>query len=383
LLLVLVYYVIVWVAVGRDPKPGTIIPLYGPPKGFSPAAVRFLAKMGFDNKTFAAALVDLAVKGAITIEQEGDEYTVHRKDMAAANLSTDEKAVLTKLLGTYKSLKLVSGIHTPTINAARQALRSALALALEKTYFLRNLSYWFVGLLFSLVPLGVSLIGSRQRAEAGFMLVWLTGWTAGVTWLLSRCVTAWRGRQWAEALGATIFAIPFMAFECFGIAMFVWFTSLLAAMCFVVAAVLNGVFYHLLKAPTVAGRRILDQIMGFRMYLSVGEQDRLNLENPPERTPELFEMFLPYALALDVEQEWTEQFAAVLAAATREKAAYSPSWYSGTAWNTLGGDGFADSIGNSMSAAISSSSTAPGSSSGGGGGGSSGGGGGGGGGGGW
>jgi uncharacterized membrane protein len=153
---------------------------------------------------------------------------------------------------------------------------------------------------------------------------------------------------------------------------------------FLIGALINAVFYHLLKAPTMAGRKLLDQIDGFRRYLTVAEKDRLNLENPPQRTPELFEMFLPYALALNVEQKWAEQFEDVLEKAGQgQEGGYSPSWYNGTAWSTLGAAGFASSIGNSMSSAISASSTAPGSSSGGDGGGSSGGGGGGGGGGGW
>ena len=63
-----------------------------------------------------------------------------------------------------------------------------------------------------------------------------------------------------------------------------------------------------MKAPTLAGRKILDQIEGFKLYLSVAEKDRLNLANPPELTPALFEQFLPYALALGVEQKWSEQF---------------------------------------------------------------------------
>ena len=109
----------------------------------------------------------------------------------------------------------------------------------------------------------------------------------------------------------------------------------------------------------------------------------MNVLTRASKTPELFEKYLPYALALDVEQEWAEQFADVLAQAGQKGATYSPAWYSGSNWSTLGATGFASSLGSSFSGAISSSSTAPGSSSGGGGGGSSGGGGGGGGGGGW
>ncbi len=52
----------------------------------------------------------------------------------------------------------------------------------------------------------------------------------------------------------------------------------------------------------------MDEMEGFREYLKVAEEERLNLENPPEKTPELFEKFLPYALALNVEQEWSEKF---------------------------------------------------------------------------
>ena len=59
----------------------------------------------------------------------------------------------------------------------------------------------------------------------------------------------------------------------------------------------------------------MDRIEGFRQYLGVAEEDRLNALNPPDKTPELFERFLPYAIALDVENRWAKRFAAVLAAA--------------------------------------------------------------------
>jgi hypothetical protein len=87
---------------------------------------------------------------------------------------------------------------------------------------------------------------------------------------------------------------------------------------------MNVFFYFRLKIHMQEGQRILDQIEGFKMYLGVAEKDRLNLENPPERTPELFEKFLPYAFALGVEQKWSEQFASVLAVAGHGGSAYSP-----------------------------------------------------------
>ena len=67
-----IYYLMAWVKVGKDPREGPIIPLFHPPESFSPAAIRHVKKMGFDNKSFAAALVDMAVKGALTIAADED-----------------------------------------------------------------------------------------------------------------------------------------------------------------------------------------------------------------------------------------------------------------------------------------------------------------------
>jgi len=137
-----------------------------------------------------------------------------------------------------------------------------------------------------------------------------------------------------------------------------------------------------IDAPTKEGRSVLDHIAGFKQYLSVTERERLDRMHPPEDTPELFERYLPYAIALGVENRWADRFAGVLAAAAAQ-GHQGFGWYSGSSdpWNNPGR--FADSVGSSLASTISSASTAPGSSSGSGGGGSSGGGGGGGGGGGW
>ena len=109
----------------------------------------------------------------------------------------------------------------------------------------------------------------------------------------------------------------------------------------------------------------------------------MNLRNPPEKTPQLFEAYLPFALALGVDQEWAEKFAGVLASARNpDGGAYHPAWYHG-AWSTSNLMTSTSQLSSSLNTAISSSVTPPGSSSGGGGGGFSGGGGGGGGGGGW
>jgi hypothetical protein len=236
--------------------------------------------------------------------------------------------------------------------------------------------------------------GGSQLAVALFMSVWLTGWSFGVYALLSSVVRAWRSVRTEGVLGAgqagflTLFSLPFLAGECVGIGVLLWSCGVAASSIIALAIGINILFHHLLKAPTRAGRALMDRIEGFKTFLKAVDGDRLQTMTPPNKTPELFERFLPYALALGVEQAWAEQFSQVLtraAAATGGGSAgsYAPSWYSGAGLSSFSAAGFTSSFSSSFSSAVSSSSTAPGSSSGGGGGGSSGGGGGGGGGGGW
>ena len=147
--------------------------------------------------------------------------------------------------------------------------------------------------------------------------------------------------------------------------------------------VLHGLFIFLMRAPTPAGRRIMDEIEGFGMYLGTAEQDRLDRMQSPEMTPEVFESFLPYAYALGVENKWCNRFAREMPREMRERSGYHPAWYSGRMHGIGALHHLGDNFSSTFSSAIASASAPPGSSSGGGGGGFSGGGGGGGGGGGW
>jgi uncharacterized membrane protein len=142
---------------------------------------------------------------------------------------------------------------------------------------------------------------------------------------------------------------------------------------------MNYFFHNWLKAPTLAGRKLLDQIEGFKHYLEVAEQDQLALTDQPAFTSNLYEKYLPYAIALNLENAWTAKLNRAIKNGVIERGYRQPAWYHGHRHH---GNHFSDSLSNSFNSAISSSSVAPGSSSGSSGG-SSGGGGGGGGGGGW
>ncbi|HUV05625.1 MAG TPA: DUF2207 domain-containing protein [Armatimonadota bacterium] len=393
LAILLLYYLITWARVGNDPEKGTIIPLYEPPEGFSPAAIRYITRMRYDDKTFASAIVDMAIKRFIRIEQDDGVYTFVKDVADSGILSPEEQEIAASLLTSRDEIELTND-HYLMIGRAKEAAKNSLNLSYG-AYFRTNKGYFVAGVILSIAVLGLSaLLGSATQAVVvGFMSVWLTGWTFGVGVLLSQVIRAWRGARVGKgntitgSMSAgclTLFSIPFIAGEIAGLYVLGSFAPPAFILLIVLVAFVNYIFYDLLKAPTIPGRRLLDRIEGFKMYLSVAEGDNLKGVVLPAKTPKLFERYLPYALALGVEQRWAEQFSDVLSSAGVGDTGYSPDWYSGTSWHDLGTSGFASSLGSSLSGAIASSSSPPGSSSGGGGGGgSSGGGGGGGGGGGW
>lgn len=387
----LLYYAAVWSRVGRDPAPGPIVVRYEPPRGLSPARMRYLVRMGFDQKTFAVTALSLAVKRFLTIQHDGTSYTLVRNPGVNPVLTSEESALAKHLLDSSSQVELSHANHK-AVRAATRATRDALKLAAEKIHFLTNKQYAVPGLIVSALVLLCTLasLPGQQLAISAFMSVWLTGWTVGVFALTLGAIAAWRSaisERSAKSLGAamviTLFGLPFWAGEVFGLGMLiragsVWFAVLLAAL-----VGTNILFHYLLKAPTRAGRALLDQVEGFKQYFLAVERDPMERLASRELTPELFEKYLPYAIALDVEQAWSSRFAAALAQAGQAPASYSPAWYAGPSWSSLGAAGFATALGSSLSSAVASASSPPGSSSGGGGGGSSGGGGGGGGGGGW
>jgi hypothetical protein len=393
--LILIYYVIAWTLVGRDPKAGTIVVRYDPPAGLSPAAMRYLERMGYDNKVFTAAILDMAVKGYLTIREEGGTYTLKR-GQADENVLSAEERMAAKVMFTLRDELWLHQENHSFVSGAMKALKLALKIAEDRTYFVRNTSYMILPVLLSVIVVaGVTVSrGGPAMAMAGFITLWLSIWTLAVAGMIKGAGQTWRaavagGPQrvalMGKAFSLSLFILPFLGGEVMGLWFFSKVSSRGVVLSFAGMVTLHIVFHHLLKAPTKTGRALMDQVEGFKMFLGKVEGDRLNRVNPPTQTPEAFEKFLPYALALGVEQAWAEKFSSVIGGASqtpgRTGGTYSPAWYSGADWNSMGASGFAGAMGGAFSSAISSSAAAPGSSGGGGGG--SGGGGGGGGGGGW
>ena len=387
-IILLIYYWLIWLKVGKDPEAGVIFPHYEPPAGFSPASMRFIKKMGYDKTCFATAIINLAVKGYLKIEEDGREYLLKRTDNKAIEMAPGESALAKKLFAGGKTIKLEQANHA-RIGRALKAHETSLQINYEKIYFLNNRGYFFIGLIITLLMLAITTVEHPAGISPNvlFMLVWLSIWTFAIFSLIKQVYQAWsRTKDIISTLPTiiiTVFAIPFIAAEVFALKVLADMTSLSMIFVVLIAVIINWIFYELLKAPTLAGRELLDKIEGFKQYIDLAEKHELDFKHPKGKCPELFEQYLPYALALGVEQKWGEQFSDVLAKAQSSGETYSPRWYNGSRWHSSNIDDFSSSLGSAFTSAIASSSTAPGSSSGSGGGGSSGGGGGGGGGGGW
>jgi hypothetical protein len=76
---------------GKRPDKPVAIPTFKPPRGLSPASVDYLFSRKYTNTTFTAALVNMAVKGAMSIRcEEKKKYSLTNK-MNTKELSSEER----------------------------------------------------------------------------------------------------------------------------------------------------------------------------------------------------------------------------------------------------------------------------------------------------
>ncbi|MCP4386261.1 MAG: DUF2207 domain-containing protein [Hyphomicrobiales bacterium] len=406
---VLIFYVFIWRAVGRDPPKGTIIPLFHPPDGISPALAGYVRDFGWRGgwREFTAAALSLAVKGLMVFDDSGEDIVLSRTeaDLPAKGLPPGESAIYrwVKGRGGKVTINKSSG---KSLSSAFKGFKSAVENENRGRFFKRNTGYLILGLaLTALVIFLVLVFGDLPEAEIGLLIASVViGVFLGVFVIpLVRALLGSRSVGTTVAVGfnlivlvvigagfvSTIGGVGAVLPDGYG-------TSLLRAiaangfplMLVVGFAAMNGVFYYLLRAPTAAGRVVMDHIEGLELYIRTAESNRMNLVGAPDLDATQFERLLPYAVALDAEKPWSEAFEAAFSRAQSTdsgRSGYRPAWRGGHGW---GGRSIASSIASTVSSAQSSfvsSIPAPKSSSSGfsGGGGSSGGGGGGGGGGGW
>lgn len=309
--------------VGRDPPKGPVFARYEPPQGYSPAAAHHIYYRGVNgHRALIATLMNLAVKGRITIDATDKKKTALTRNAGSVPGIAQEDDLLINGIFGGSTQKTLGGTYDSSFTTAYTTFQNTLGRKYGSDYFRWNVGYTLTAIAISVLVIMIS----------AFMVV-----------------------QWT-----------------------VWHTLGIVAL-----AALNAVFLYLMPAPTQKGQALHSEIEGFRLYMEKAEKLQLNAVEPgssapPPMTKERYETFLPYAVALDVEDPWTKYFEHVL---PQEAANYHPTWTNMSTSQSLGA--LTGAMVSNMSSGVSSSLPQSSSSSGSGGGGSSGGGGGGGGGGGW
>lgn len=318
-LAVVALYVLMWLRVGVDRRGGPVVVQYEPPRGLSAAAIGYLHRRGYHASQYAAALVGLAVKGAVRVHRASGRWRVERTGSGTGLLS-DERAVLGTLLGNASEVTLEPGNASHLARGA-QALRNALAGQLERAFFVANRRWWLAGIATGAVALAVLAWRWRFDVEAGSWaaVVFLELFTLVAVSLLARSAAAVRhGRAGGGSVALVQGGVLVVAALPFALLTLVLAQAvnqmvpghLLAAG--IAVGVTNAAFYHLLERPTRAGRGVLDRVEGFRRFLAAVDRDRLRRMVGNEPGPDVAERFLPHAIALGIEEAWASRLGALL-----------------------------------------------------------------------
>jgi Predicted membrane protein (DUF2207) len=388
-LILLLYNILAWSAVGRDPRKGTIIPLFHPPKDLSPAMVHYVADMGFKHSgwtAFTATIFDLGVRGLVKIDKAGGDTSITAAGPRVDNLPLGEQSVYDYLHA--KGQVTIDKTDGPRLNEKRGELVKEITDKNREVYFRNNVPYTLGGVALAAILLGV-LVWLDVVEPVVLIISLVVAIVIGIFVGVASSGGGGRG-VFSSIFGFIWFGV--IAVNIFGSVISVntdihFDMGLVGAVSIVLIEI---VFAVLMRAPTVQGRSLMDEIDGFKMYLETAEKNRLNYvdKGEPAMTVPRFEAILPFAIALGVEKLWSQRFEGDLARNAVQGVqggSYSPLWYTGGNWSDAS-SGIASSVSSMSSAMTSAMISAQPSSSGGsgfGGGGGSGGGGGGGGGGGW
>jgi hypothetical protein len=314
-----------WQKRGRDPEEGSIDVRYEPVEGASPAESGTIVDNRADMDDITATLVDLAVRGFIRIEEVTESH------LLGLSKSTDYIIHIIRDRSQWTGLKPHELRYLEALSSAAPSDGYTVKVSQLRNKFYTSLPKIRNAIYDKLVSNGYYLERPDKVKGKWFGLAVLAAF-AGI------------GLGVLGTKGMWVMISPFALIGA-GLA----------------SAVILFVFAQIMPARTVEGARVREAMLGFKEFLSRVEEERYK---KMITSPEMFEAFLPFAMAFGVADRWAKAF--------RDIYREPPSWY-------VGGPGqfnainFASSISNMSSAAASSMSSAP-SSSGSGGGGSSGGG---------
>jgi uncharacterized membrane protein len=314
-----------WYRRGKDPDVGdTVAVLYTPPEEggdpLLPAEVGALSDERLDPKDITASIVNLAVRGYVTIEErktagllfDRTDYSLKRIREADEKLPPFEKKLLANLFAGHSQEILASDLKYSFYKCLND-LQTTVFSRLKAMGYFRSLPRGVKSLYLG-IGIGVGILG--------ILIGVITGTFTG------------------NSPGKLVVA-------------------------FVLAGLAVLLFAPFMPVKTRKGAQALAKVKGFEEFLIRAEKDRLERM----KDQNLFEKYLPYAIALGVSDRWARAFEGIYQEV--------PRWYgSPGGFDTFHPVSFQRSLGNALSSMGNALYATPRSSGGGGsgGGGSSGGG---------
>ena len=291
-----------WYTAGRDAGGRvTIVPEYEPPDKRRPAQLGVVLDETADTKDVSATIVDLAVRGYLTITEEHAEGLFAKKDWTlratgkTGGLEEYEATVYRGLFEDHPGEVKVSELRTHFVGSLRSAESQLYDDVVQQKWFAAR-------------PDRV-----RQGYAGLAVLVIIAG--AGLAWILGR------------ALGAGLIGIAIV---------------LVGLVALAVAPSM--------PAKTAAGAELLRRTLGFRHYMEVAEKERQRFAEREN----IFSAYLPYAIVFGCVEKWARAFKDL------DMSAQTSSWYVGqTPFNALGLSsslqGFSSNLGSAISSTPGSS----------------------------
>lgn len=339
LLVIFFFYIAIGLVLRRRPRRVIRATRYEPPDGISPAAAAFLVESGRFERAFASAIVSLAAKKHLKIEEKGDIFTLNKLRDADPGLPPEEAVIHAFLFPQGLDSTSFYGADSCRLVECYKQFKPVIHEAVTSAWMNMHVVIWIVGLcysvtvlepiLFSMPGLGKGLnIGSLAYAGllifiggssfVGALRVWPT--------LFRKLATFLPGSRSAKRPLNLNDAIPlFLTMTAsFGFILLAVLTSTKFAGFLAAAVAMNVFSWHPMNAPSSAGREVLTELAAFREFLDRTEADRLSRQNLPGYTPRNLDMNDAYAVALCVHCGWGEEFAANILDLIEVDEAYSP-----------------------------------------------------------
>jgi uncharacterized short protein YbdD (DUF466 family) len=267
-----------WYTRGRDPRAGPVAVQYAPPEGMTPAEAGTLVDDDAGMRDITATIVDLAVRGYLVIEEKDKNHMLGLYSNKEYVFHMKKKPPEWKGLKSHE-LVLLAGIFA-------NGTEADVELSALQNQFYKNLPGIKNSIFDALMERG-DFQHRPDYVRNGFV-------GGGI------------------AVGVLLFFIGNALAQKLGMAMMPF-----AIAAFVSAAIVIG-FGWFMPARTAAGAKALAGVLGFEDFLMHVEADRMDRIS---QTPETFEKFLPFAMALGVEKKWVGAF--------RNIYTQPPSWYQG------------------------------------------------------